>query len=397
MMAAALHTAGSTRTSGCAAGVSATRSGSNAGLGNTWETPRRQITLIATRSTRRLTAWARPVELAIDGLMGCGRKGYTPALPKHLQHSLINLARPPAIGIPMTGGAFDPGRGRHRRPGSETSDRHFAAPFPLENVQVGRVPNLWIFSGHPRRNFMSRHRVRLVVDFFVARILGLQNPGTRPEFFLAQSSPEFFTFCPSRRKRTWNFFMSELEPRDVIVVQSALAGSIGSESGRDCERLARRCDGGAGAGFGIAAAPNEPAALPTPPAGLPEAAAPMIRIIKIAEIDGRGRRGRGVFAYHAPEYPLVCGYSRQPLLDACRQLKSLYGLSRQRAGLFREGRNTPDISCPVEVGAATTVSDGGRGVRFVKYVDLAKVFPRAAVVGTGPDIFPEKPQPPPGP
>jgi hypothetical protein len=119
----------------------------------------------------------------------------------------------------------------------------------------------------------------------------------------------------------------------------------------------------------------------------------MIRIIKIAEIDGRGRRGRGVFAYHAPESPLVRGFSRQPLLDACRQLQSMYSVTAKRVGLFREGRDTPDISCPVEVGAATTVSDGGRGVRFAKYVDLAKVFPRAAVVGTGSDIFPEKPQP----
>ena len=105
----------------------------------------------------------------------------------------------------------------------------------------------------------------------------------------------------------------------------------------------------------------------------------MIEIIKGAEVDGsKGEAGphrHGVFAFHAPRYPLVCGFSRQPLLDACRQLKSLYG---EIAGLFREGRDTPDISCSVEVGAATTVQEPSNGViRFGKYVDLSKVFPRA--------------------
>jgi hypothetical protein len=181
--------------------------------------------------------------------------------------------------------------------------------------------------------------------------------------------------------------MSELEPCDVIVEHRDRAGFIGSDSGRDCERLARRCDGGAGAGFGYRRGGERTSAVTDTACGVSEAGAAMIRIIKGAEIDGRGHRGRGVFAYQAPEYPLVRGFSRQPLLDACRQLKSLYGVNGQRVGLFREGRDTADISCPVEVGASTTVSDGGRGVRFAKYVDLSKVF------GTGPDIFPEQPQP----
>ena len=86
----------------------------------------------------------------------------------------------------------------------------------------------------------------------------------------------------------------------------------------------------------------------------------MIEIFRGAEVDGpkgeaAGRR-HGTWAYRAPGYPPVCGYSRQPLLDACRQLKSLYGLTGERAGLFREGRDTPDISCGVDVGDATTVA-----------------------------------------
>jgi hypothetical protein len=107
----------------------------------------------------------------------------------------------------------------------------------------------------------------------------------------------------------------------------------------------------------------------------------MIKIIRGAEVDGpkgeTGPRRHGIWAYHAPAYPEVCGYSRQPLLDACRQLKSLYGLTGARVGLFREGCEVADISCPIEAGAATTVKDPDKSVvRFGKYVDLAKVFRR---------------------
>jgi hypothetical protein len=105
----------------------------------------------------------------------------------------------------------------------------------------------------------------------------------------------------------------------------------------------------------------------------------MIKIVRGAEVDGpRARSGHrhGVWAYRASAaYPLVCGYSRQPLLDACRQLKSLHGLTTERAGLFREGSEVADISCPIEAGAATTVVERDKGtVKFEKYVDFAKVF-----------------------
>jgi len=117
----------------------------------------------------------------------------------------------------------------------------------------------------------------------------------------------------------------------------------------------------------------------------------MIEIIKGAEVDGplesSGNR-HGVWAYRAEAaYPLVFGFSRQPLLDACRQLKSLYGVTAARAGLFREGRDAPDISCSVEVGAATTVSDrSGSGIKFEKYVDFSKIFRGAPEAVTGRDV-----------
>lgn len=64
----------------------------------------------------------------------------------------------------------------------------------------------------------------------------------------------------------------------------------------------------------------------------------MIRIELGAEIDGPkptdGKR-HGIFEYQAAGYPLVRGYSRQPLLDACRQLKSLYGLTETLVGSTR--------------------------------------------------------------
>ena len=86
----------------------------------------------------------------------------------------------------------------------------------------------------------------------------------------------------------------------------------------------------------------------------------MIRVERGAEISP------GVFAYTVPSLGLS-GRSRQPLLDACRQIKTLLGPTGQFAGLFREGRLSPDISCSVEWGASHTVLDPSEGrIRFVK-------------------------------
>jgi hypothetical protein len=107
----------------------------------------------------------------------------------------------------------------------------------------------------------------------------------------------------------------------------------------------------------------------------------MIRIERGAEVDGpkgeAGPRRHGVWEYHAPGYPLVCGYSRQPLLDACRQFKSLYGLTSRVAGVFREGRDVADISCVIEKGALLTVRDpSSGGIRFVKFVPFEPLVNR---------------------
>src|SRR5438552_2487740 len=97
----------------------------------------------------------------------------------------------------------------------------------------------------------------------------------------------------------------------------------------------------------------------------------VIRIDLGAEVDGPGPKAgkrHGIFEYSCVRYPLVRGHSRQPLLDACRQLKSLYAPTAQLAGLFREGRDTPDLTCSLDAGAGTTVSEPDSGdTRFVKY------------------------------
>jgi len=77
----------------------------------------------------------------------------------------------------------------------------------------------------------------------------------------------------------------------------------------------------------------------------------------------------GIWEYSVRGYPNICGRSRQPLLDACRQLKSMRGLTDHRAGVFRDGSGVADISGVVGEGAELTVSKPS-GVSFVKYRTL---------------------------
>jgi hypothetical protein len=78
-------------------------------------------------------------------------------------------------------------------------------------------------------------------------------------------------------------------------------------------------------------------------------------------------QGRGVYRYRVAGTS-VEGQSRQPLLAACRQIKALYGPSRQTAGAFRKGRTEPDHWCSVEWGAGHTVCDPSNGrIHFHKF------------------------------
>ena len=86
----------------------------------------------------------------------------------------------------------------------------------------------------------------------------------------------------------------------------------------------------------------------------------------------------GVFAYRIPSLQ-ISGKSRQPLLDACRQIKSILGETGDTyAAIYREGRLDPDATCSVKWGAAHTVHERGRGIRFVRYRPFGEKLGKAA-------------------
>ena len=80
----------------------------------------------------------------------------------------------------------------------------------------------------------------------------------------------------------------------------------------------------------------------------------------------------GIWRYTVPGFGIE-GRSRQPLLDACRQIRAILGDTSQRAGLFREGGTEADISCSVNKGALLTVEDGPKGIRFRKYREFDRL------------------------
>jgi hypothetical protein len=227
-------------------------------------------------------------------------------------------------------GALAPGKVALRRPGSKTSDRHFAARSDLRDVQKR---SWFCFLQDRHRKFF--HLGVSMMPAFETRVV---------------------TAGPDSRRR-----------HDVVMPRNQAPLGTNDNSTGD-EALDE---------IGVEVSPALAPTAEAHGAGLRALSRPpMIKIIKGAEVDGPGvgaGRRHGRFAYHAPRYPLVCGFSRQPLLDACRQLQSLYGVTAERVGLFREGRSDPDISCMVEAGAATTVEerDSG-GIRFAKYKSFSR-------------------------
>ena len=105
----------------------------------------------------------------------------------------------------------------------------------------------------------------------------------------------------------------------------------------------------------------------------------MIRIERGTEVSP------GIWEYTVPSLHL-CGKSRQPLLDACRQIKSMGGFTpKQQIGIYRKGRDEPDMFCPIEVGAAYTVAEPAKGgaPKFVKY----QTFDFSGLRELGPEIL----------
>jgi hypothetical protein len=75
----------------------------------------------------------------------------------------------------------------------------------------------------------------------------------------------------------------------------------------------------------------------------------------------------------------VCGQSRQPLLDACRQFKALYGVTGELVQVFNKGSTVADISCTVDVGARYTVKErAAGGIRFERFEVMSPAAVSAA-------------------
>jgi hypothetical protein len=210
MTAAAMHTASTVCTNACAAGISAPCHDVAADLGSTWATrptPRRG----SHPSAANEAACARAQVAAVV------RLSCRPLRSQHrfASHALRSEARPADRGERVFARALSTlSEGKTRggcqvvspraafsKTAPKTAARLLCIPLPLRNVRHGRL------------------------EFYVA---------------------------PSSADRRQFFYPSNLAAKinmPMIVDQSALAASIGSESGRDCERSARRCDGGAGAEF----------------------------------------------------------------------------------------------------------------------------------------------------
>ena len=86
----------------------------------------------------------------------------------------------------------------------------------------------------------------------------------------------------------------------------------------------------------------------------------MIRV----EIEEDGHTGR--YLVCIPSHRLSFK-SRQPLLDACREIKSMGGDTSAVCGLFRKGRGEPDLKCTVEWGSGRVVSESAGRPRFQKF------------------------------
>jgi hypothetical protein len=73
-----------------------------------------------------------------------------------------------------------------------------------------------------------------------------------------------------------------------------------------------------------------------------------------------------IWEYSVRGYPNICGRSRQPQLNACRQLRSMSGLTDHRARVFRDGSDLADISDVVRERLELTVSKPSE-VSFFRY------------------------------
>ena len=73
---------------------------------------------------------------------------------------------------------------------------------------------------------------------------------------------------------------------------------------------------------------------------------------------GEEVKRRGKWRWHCTVLGVTLGgVSRQPLLDACREIKRIGEDPAVRAGLFWQGRERPSLTCTVGTGAKLTVDE----------------------------------------
>ena len=86
---------------------------------------------------------------------------------------------------------------------------------------------------------------------------------------------------------------------------------------------------------------------------------------EIIRIEIEEKDGSWVYKYQVafPGQPsrILEGSSRQPMLDACRELKSMGEALSAKCGLFRKGSSEPDLIGVVGPASELTVSDPARG------------------------------------
>jgi hypothetical protein len=108
----------------------------------------------------------------------------------------------------------------------------------------------------------------------------------------------------------------------------------------------------------------------------------IIRVEMGAEVRSKSKASK--WHWTCPELGLS-GLNRSPLLDACRAIKRMGGLSpRQQIGLYREGRDRPDMFCALEVGAGLDVrEDENVGPVLVKWQEPSHWLKRKTPAGHG--------------
>jgi hypothetical protein len=84
------------------------------------------------------------------------------------------------------------------------------------------------------------------------------------------------------------------------------------------------------------------------------------------EIEREERAINGRWGWHVVGRPEYRGRSREPLLDACRALKSLGEPVDQLVGLFQPGRTDWDLRATIGYGASKTVIESDYGPRLRK-------------------------------